>query len=55
MRDTRLAIVIVKRSLEAANAIIAGNSVNLITSLNITPSDVVCFSDYPMEVLKARY
>jgi hypothetical protein len=48
-----LAIVIVKRSLEAANAIIAGNNVNLIASLNMTPSDFVCFPDYAMEIESA--
>jgi hypothetical protein len=48
-----LAIVIVKRSLEAANAIIAGNNVNLIASLNMTPSDIVCVPDYAMEVESA--
>jgi hypothetical protein len=49
-----LAIVIVKRSLEAANAIIAGNSVNLIASLNTMPSDFACFPDYPMQ-LESHY
>jgi hypothetical protein len=37
-----LAIVIVNRSLEAANAIIAGNSVNLIASVSMaSPFQVV--------------
>jgi hypothetical protein len=53
MSETRLAIVIVKRSLEAANAIIAGNNVNLIASLNMTPSDFPCFPDYAMQVESA--
>ena len=53
MSDTRLAIVIVKRSLDAAKAIIAGNSVNLIASLNMTPPDVVCCLDYATEVESA--
>jgi hypothetical protein len=48
-----LAIVIVKRSLDAANAIIAGNSVNLIASLNMTPPDIACVPDYAMEVESA--
>ena len=45
--DTRLAMVIVKRSLEAAKAIIAGNSVNLITSVNMA-------SAYPFTGLTGR-
>jgi hypothetical protein len=48
-----LAIVIVNRSLEAANAIIAGNSVNLIASLNMTPSDIGWLPDYATEVESA--
>jgi hypothetical protein len=53
MSEIRLAIVIVKRSLEAANAIIAGNNVNLIASLSMTPSDFACFPDHAMEVESA--
>ena len=43
MSETRLAIVIVNRSLDAANAIIAGNNVNLTASISMAPSpfDVV--------------
>ena len=43
--ETRLAIVIVNRSLDAAKAIIAGNSVNLITSVSMASSfDVAPFA-----------
>ena len=35
INDTRLAMVIVKRSLDAAKAIMAGNNVNPITSVNM--------------------
>ena len=43
--DTRLAMVMVKRSLDAAKAINAGNSVSLITSVNMT-------SEYPFTGLR---
>ncbi|MGB6748881.1 MAG: hypothetical protein WBE51_12795 [Xanthobacteraceae bacterium] len=36
-----MAIVIVNRSLDAANAIIAGNNVNLTASISMTPLDAV--------------
>jgi hypothetical protein len=39
--ETRLAIVMVKKSLHAANAIIAGNSVNLIASMTMASPLVV--------------
>jgi hypothetical protein len=40
-------MVIVKRSLDAANAIIAGNSVNLISSIIMASPIVVAATEYP--------